>query len=173
MWPFDKRSNNQDAKVDLVVPGLITYCEEAAPNFLRALAGEHNAAGNNKLLDSLFIELLIFGVHLTDRVVFFRRMSAHAAFINTLLPRVQDTLEPGRKEQFQELYNTRIMLYGKFRKLAAPENESQEGSLFWEFGKAMVAAYASNSPDSIKQASVIGIRLMSAINQVLAKAKVV
>jgi hypothetical protein len=37
----------------------------------------------------------------------------------------------------------------------------------------MVGAYANNNPDAIKQASVEGIRLMSAVNQILARAKVV
>jgi hypothetical protein len=173
MWPFDKFRKNYDANIDSVVPFLVAYCEETSPAFLKALGGNDNAGANGKLPNALFIELLIFGVHLIDRIVFFRRMSIHAAFMSTLLPRVQDTLATGRKEQFQELYNTRIVLYGKFRKLAAPEHESQEGSLFWEFGKAMVGAYANNNPDAIKQASVEGIRLMSAVNQILAKAKVV
>lgn len=173
MWPFKKNGKRCDANIGIIVPGLITYCEEAVPTFSKALSGEDTAGGNNKLQDSLFVELVIFGVHLMDRIVLFRNMSIHASFMDTLLPHLQDALEPGRKEKFQDLYNTRIMLYGKFQKLAAPENEAQEGSLFWEFGNAMAAVYANSNSDVVKPSSVAGIRLMSAVSQVLAKAEVV
>jgi hypothetical protein len=44
--------------------------EEAAPLLLKALVGEERVDANQELTAPLTLELLIFGLHLTDRIAF-------------------------------------------------------------------------------------------------------
>jgi len=131
MWPFNRRSENFDAQAKTAAPILIVCCEETAPTFLKALVGENNLDSNKELIAPLTIELLVFGLHLADRITFGRLGArGRSAFMNALLPRVRDELKPPLNSQLQDLYNTRNVFYTDFRRLAPDDRDNLKGTLF-------------------------------------------
>jgi hypothetical protein len=174
MWRFNRRSNNFDAQAKAAAPILIACCEETAPTFLKALVGENNLDSNKELITPLTIELLVFGLHLADRITFGRLGArGRSAFMNALLSRVRDELKSPLNSQLQDLYNTRNAFYAGFQKLTPDDKDNLKGTLFWEFGKAMGSVYAGSNPVAIMEASMQGMSLLNTINRVLATVKVV
>jgi hypothetical protein len=174
MWPLSRSTEHIDAQAKIVAPILMGCCEQTAPIFLKALVGEKKAGSNQGLIAPLTIELLVFALHLTDRITFARLgPSKRAKFMNALLPGVQRELKPPLDSQLQRLYNTRNTFYGGFPKLFPDKKDNLKGTLFWEFGKAMGSVYAENNPVAIAQTAMDGMDFMVTVNQVLATAKVV
>src|SRR6266446_10247166 len=135
MWPFKKRRGDFSALPQKASAVLLGVTEEAAPHLLKALVGEERVDENQKLLAPLTCELLIFGLHLTDRIAFGRLGASNRSdFMNALLPAIQQELQPPVSSQLEHLYNTRNTLYGGFRKLYPDKKENLKGTLFWEFG---------------------------------------
>ncbi len=174
MWPFNRRSENFDAQAKAAAPMLIACCKETAPTLLKALVGENKPDNNKELIAPLTIELLVFGLHLADRITFGCLCArGRSAIMNALLPRVRDELEHPLNSRLQDLYNTRNAFYAGFRKLAPDDKDNLKGTLFWEFGKAMGSVYADSNPVAIIEASREGMSFMSAISQVLTTVKLV
>jgi len=147
--------------------------EEAAPHLLKALVGEERSNQNQELLAQLTSELLIFGLHLTDRIAFGRLgASNRSGFMNALLPAVQRELQPPVSSQLEQLYNIRNTFYGSFCKLYPDKKENLKGTLFWEFGKALGSVYANSNPGAIMEVSIFGMTFMRCINEAFEKTKV-
>ena len=174
MWPFNKRTENFDAKADIVAPLLMDCCKEAAPTFLKTLVGEDKADAQSEHLVPLTIELLIFALHLTDRITFGRLGGdSRSSFMDALLPRVQGMLYPHFHGNFQEQYNLRNSFYGGFRKFYPEKNENLENTLFWEFSKATGTIYSKSNPAAIMLMVGDSMNFMSTINELLTKANVI
>ena len=165
MWPFKKKSDGDfSLPAQTAATALLDTTEQAAPNLLKALVGEGGV--KQELLVPLTLELLIFGLHLTDRIAFDRLGADNrAGFMNSLLPTVQRELQPPVSTHLQALYNTRNPFYGGFRKLYPEQQETLKGTLFWEFGKALGSIYADGNPAAITETSMFGMTFMQAINQ--------
>jgi hypothetical protein len=174
MGLFNTRGENFHEQAKTVASMLIDCCQETAPVFLKTLLGEDNLVNNKGLIAPLTIELLVFGLHLCDRITFDHLGErGRSTFMDALLPRVREELEPPFDSKLQDSYNTRNAFYGSFRRLAPDNNRNLKGTLFWEFGKAMSSVYADDNPVAVIEASMEGMSFMRTINQVLAIAKVV
>jgi hypothetical protein len=173
MWPFKKRGGDFSARAQTASAVLLGVTEEAAPLLLKALVGEKGVDDNQQILAPLSSELLIFGLHLTDRIAFGRLgASDRSGFMNALLPAIQRGLKPPLSSQLEHLYNTRNTFYGGFRKLYPDEKENLKGTLFWEFGKALGSVYANSNPLAIMEVSMFGMTFMRGIHEAFEKTKV-
>jgi hypothetical protein len=167
MWPFKKSGEDYSARAQTASAVLIGVTQEAAPHLLKALVGEERVDENHKLLALFTTELLIFGLHLTDRIAFSHLgASKRSGFMNVLLPAVQRELRPPLSSQLEQLYNARNSFYGSFPKLYADENENLKGTLFCEFGKALGSVYANSNPVAVTQTSMLGMTFMQGIQEV-------
>ena len=154
MWPFKKSSGDFSARAQTASAVLIGVTEEAAPHLLKALVGEERVNESQELVVPLTSELLIFGLHLKDRIAFGRLgASNRSGFMNALLPAIQRELQSPVSGQLEQLYNTRNTFYGGFRKLYPDGKENLKGTLFWEFGKALGSVYANSNPAAVMEAS--------------------
>jgi len=152
---------------------LIGATEEGARHLLKALVGEERANEDRELLAPLTCELLIFALHLTDRIAFARLGTrSRSGFMDALLTAVQRRLRPPIAEDLEQLYNTRNAFYGGFRNLYPEKNENLKGTLFWEFGKALGSVYADGNPGAITEISTFGMTFMQIIQEAIENAKV-
>ena len=95
MWPFKKSGGDFSARAQTASAVLMGVAEEAVPHLLKALVGEERVDESKNLLAPLTSELLIFGLHLTDRIAFGQLgASNRSGFMNALLPAIQRELEP-------------------------------------------------------------------------------
>jgi hypothetical protein len=173
MWPFKKSGENFSLRAQTAAAVLMAATEEATPHLLKSLVGEDCIDANQELIAPLTSELLIFGLHLTDRIAFGRLgASDRAEFMDAFLPAIQSELQPPVSSRLEDLYNTRNTFYGGFRKLCPDENENLKGTLFWEFGKALGSVYANSNPVRITGTSMFGMTFMQAINQAFDAANV-
>jgi hypothetical protein len=166
MWPFKKSGGSFSLQTQTAAVLLRAASDEAAPHLLKKLVGEEHIDTNQELIAPLTLELLIFGLHLTDRIAFQRLgESDRTEFMDVLLPIIRSELEPRVGSQFKDLYNTRNTFYSGFRKLWPDKNESVKGTLFWEFGKALGSVYANFNPARIALVSGFGVDFMKIITQ--------
>lgn len=163
MW--SKNSGNFSVRAQTAAAVLMAATEKAAPHLLRSLVGENCIDANKELITPLTSELLIFGLHLTDRIAL-GRLGANdrAEFMDALLPAIQDELQLPLNSRLEDLYNTRNTFYGEFRKLYPAEKESLKGTLFWEFGKALGVVFANSNPARISETSIFGMVFMQTVN---------
>ena len=173
MWPFNKDADTLDTQANASACMLLKCSQEAVPTFLHALVAEENTSNNEAMAASLAIELLVFALHLTDRITFIRLGSRkRSAFMNVLLPRVRSDLSPPLDSQLEQIYNTRNRFYGGFQKLLPEKDENLKGTLFWEFGKAMGSVYTNNNPARIALTTRAAADFMNTVNRALVAAKV-
>lgn len=173
MWPFKKSGGDFSLRTQTAATVLMVATAEAAPHLLKSLVGEECINANQELIAPLTAELIIFGLHLTDRIAFGRLgASDRAKFMDALLPAIQSKLQPSVSSRLEDLYNTRNNFYGEFHKLYPSENENLKGTLFWEFGKALGSVYANSNPVRITETSMFGMTFMKAINQAFDAANV-
>jgi hypothetical protein len=153
-----------------VLKGIV---EETAPHLLTKLIGEKSIGEDNQLLPYITSELLILGLHLTERISFERFESDKASgFINAMLPSIQQEFQPPIRSQLEHLYNTRNIFYGGFGKLYPDENETLEGTLLWEFGKILGSALAKSNPILITDISVLAMDFIKRVIDAYEKNKI-
>lgn len=158
MWPFKKNIGNFSVQAQKATDVIIGATEESTPHLLAALVGEERVKANQKLIIPLTSELLIFGIHLTNRIAFSRLgVGKRADFMDALLPAIQRKLRPPVSSQFGHLYNTRNTFYGSFLKFYPDNKENFEGSLFWEFGKVLSSVYGNSNPVAIMQIAMFSM----------------
>jgi hypothetical protein len=173
MWPFQKSGGDLSARAQIASAVLMGVTEEAVPHLLKALVGKKPTDQNQEMLSPLKSELLIFALHLTDRIAFGRLGAPNrSGFMNALLPAIQRELQPPVSSQLEQLYNTRNAFYGGFRKLYPDKKESLKGTLFWEFGKALSSVYANNNPVVTVEVSMFGMTFMEGIHEAFKKTKI-
>ncbi|MCY3024461.1 MAG: hypothetical protein NTW87_36260 [Planctomycetota bacterium] len=164
MWPFRKSGDHFSVGAAAACNVLMGATEEGTPHLLEALVGKERVGESEDLLAPIKCELLIFGLHLTDRIAFARLgAGSTSGFMNALLPLIQQELEPAIGAQLEHLYNMRNTFYGGFCKLYPDKEEDLKGTLFWEFGKAMGSVYADSNPVAIMQTSMFGMTFMEAM----------
>ena len=145
---------------------LMGWTEGGAPHLLKALVGEERFDESRHLLVVVQGELLMFGLHLTDRIAFGKLgASARAYFMDALLPSIQSELRPPLSTQLETVYNARQTFYSGFHKLYPDEKESLKGTLFWELGKMLSAMYADGNPAAIVGASMLGMEFMKGLSK--------
>jgi hypothetical protein len=173
VWPFKNSRIDFSAQAQTASAVLMGATGEAAPRLLKILVGEEQAGENQKLLAPLTCEILIFGLHLTDRIAFARLgAGSRSGFMNALLRFIQRELQPPVAVQLEHLYNTRNTFYGGFPKLYSEDKGNLKGTLFWEFGKAMGSVYANSNPMAIMEASMFGMTFMQSIQEAFENARV-
>lgn len=120
MWSFRKTAGAPTEKVSAAANVLTGASEAAAPILLEALVGKDAAAGKQQEVAPLRLEMLAFGLHLTDRLAF-ARLGAHgrSEFMDKLLPVAQANLGSQIGPHLGQLYNSRNVFYGGFAKLHA------------------------------------------------------
>lgn len=139
---------------------IIGMVDEAIPHFVNALMDNRLDENQVGIDHALTTELIIFSVHLVDRIAF-RELGTtqRELFIDALLPIVQQELQVAMSSQFLALYNTRNEFYGRFQHLYPGHNQPSKGTLFWEFGKALGAVYAGSNPVRIMNAASLGLTI--------------
>lgn len=167
MWPVKNRSDERfSAAAQTAATVLLAATEEAAPHLWKALVRGDDAAKNEELAAPVAMELLVFGLHFTDRIAFGRLgVEDRATFMDSLLPAIQSGLQPSIAEHLRGLYNTRNTFYGGFRKLFPDGQEGLKGTLFWEFGKALGSVYANSNPVVVTETSMFGMDYIQALTR--------
>lgn len=177
MWPFRGNVPSGDVlrRSEVAATILIVIANESAPYAVKELVGEERADASGELISPITLELLILGLHLTDRMAFSKLGAANrTVFVDALLPAVQRQLNSALQPRVEALYNTRNMFYGGFRNLYPDKakNEILKGTLFWEFGKSLGAIYANSNPIAITQVSALGMTIMQSVVDSYEKMKV-
>lgn len=138
-----------------VADATLESCETGVLNLMDALFGKENAENNSEYIEPLYLELLVFALQITDRIVFAKLGSEdRAEFMNELLSVVKKRIQSPIKSEFRSLYNSRTAFYASFQKLLPDESESPKGTLFWEFGKALGAVYCNSNPVSVTEVAI-------------------
>jgi hypothetical protein len=95
MWLFKKSGGDFSLCAQTAAAVLMAATKEAAPLLLKTLVGEESVDANQRLIAPLTSELLMFGLHLTDRIAFGRLGASNTAeFMDVLLPAIQSELQP-------------------------------------------------------------------------------
>ena len=172
MWPFSRRLESFQSKAELVAPLLLDVCNDMSPTLLMALLGVEDAAKNKSLLPEIAIEEIVFGLHLTDRLVFVHcGADQRAQFMDALLPAIKKLLEPSLDASLADFYSTRQQFYASLR--FPKSTQDLKGTLFWEFGKALAAIYANSNPVAVTMTSNFGAGLLNVVDDLLRAAKII
>lgn len=174
MWPRRKKGEDLTARAQTAAALLIATANEFAPAALKALFPADEIAREKQALTApLAFELLLFALHVTDRLAF-EQLGADQKekLMLAVLRAVRSKLHPLASNGFIESYNTRQRLYGACRKLYPDEGENLAGTLFWEFGRATGDAYAENNPESVSQAAIFGMKFVGIVERMLDGAQV-
>jgi hypothetical protein len=172
MWPFSNSDKTTQLQAQQFAPSVLEMSRECAPILAKALFGEDHAEKIEESCDPLSMEILAFILHLCDRVMFMKRgHEVRTVFMDFLLLNIRDYLAPPQDEELENLYNTRQEFYSQFQRLIAEEGESHQGTLFWEFGKALGAVYANSNPVSVLLATRVGGDLFTMVDSVLREMK--
>ena len=166
MWPFKKQTVDYQSKAATMADLLLGVAPEATRIIAEGLLTEELGVdkdiptGSQAILTSLAWEVLAFELHLTDRQIFSSLgASTRAPFMDALCAAIAQRLGPPRDVELQNVYNKRQQFYRRFPKLYAESGESLKGTLFWEFGKMLAAAYAESNPAAIMAISISGMSL--------------
>jgi hypothetical protein len=163
MWPFKKSGGSFSLQTQKAANVLIAVTVKTVPDLFEVLVGEEHVAEKQEFIDALTFELLIFGLHLTDRIAF-KRLGERkrAEFMSALLTEIDSALQRMSSQQVS-LYNTRNSFYDGFHKLYPDGNENLKGTLFWEFGKSLGSIYANSNPTRVTAVSIFGMTFMEII----------
>jgi hypothetical protein len=171
------------SKADTIAPLLVEASRDSAARFLDWLSDEGVSEGHDTLLVSMSVQTTLLSLHLADRLVLMHLGApAQREFMDALLPATKRLLGPilgpmydlsFQELSFQELYNASQEFYASFPKLVPDKNESVKGTLFWEFGKTVAAAYAEDNPAAVMMASHVGVELLKYTDQALRSAQVI
>ena len=168
MWPLGDGTEEPLSKAEIVASSLVELCKDTSSMFLKGLLGEDVSTASQALIEPVNLEVLLFALHLTDRLTFVHlRSGERALFMEALLPAVKRLLRPPLDANLADLYNVRQQFYGGFAKLCPDGDDSLKGTLFWEFGKALAAVYADYNPVAATLTSAAGMDLLKLINEVL------
>jgi hypothetical protein len=179
LWPFRKRAQDYRSRADQMAEFLVRFSQEATNVVLEGLLGKDaldNAvpARAEELIASLAIELLVFALHLVDRLTFSVIGSANRElFMDELCAATERLTKSPFDDRLRRLYNTRQEFYSHFTQLVAINEESLRGTLFWEFGKMLASTYAESNPEAVFMTSANGMNLYEAIADALREVKVI
>ncbi len=161
-----KNNRNYLTKAQSAATILRVAVEESMPHLLMTLSGNQITKKDEASLNALICELLMFGLHLMDRISYSKLgVEERAEFMDALLIAIHSELQPPIHSQLEHLYNSRNVFYSGFRKLYPEKNENLKGTLFWEFGKSVGTIYGNSNPVAITEASMFGMTFMQSIIQ--------
>jgi hypothetical protein len=142
--------------------------------FTRSLFEELEKKEVERLADrggEVFIEMVLFGLHFTDRIAYQCLASDdRCTFMDALFLEVREYLsrihETGVRAEafrsgFQEAYKARQLEYSQFKKMFADEGEGTRDTLFWEFGRKLSDIFDNNPMTHIMAASLASTTLVS------------
>ena len=118
------------------------------------------------LVSSVALELLVFGLHLSDRLAFQRLGDARRCeFMSALLPNVEAQLDSALRDGFRGFYAQRVFLYAKCENLFPSESNGDvlKDTLFWEFGKVLSRTYGNSNPVGITMLSNLGATIYKSL----------
>jgi hypothetical protein len=159
---------------------LLEIRDRSLPDFLDVLQGEKAANVSDNLKTRASDELLVFVLHLTERIAQ-RDLGADGtnAFMEALLAFLGNDLQPDRKAILQGLFNTRVSFYRTLDMPTGEKGAGLAGTLFWEFGKLMTSPahysdppFPSWNPITMDLVGLLGADLMIFVNDVLAELRI-
>jgi hypothetical protein len=150
---------------------LLAMCDRFRPSFFVALTSEPFGDQAKAVTERGSAELLVFALHLTDRIALTRLGNEkRAAFMDAFLPAVQRRVDGTLASALPGLYNQRTLFYQSCKMPVGGSNENLKGTLFWEFGKLMASpchypdpVFANWNPIAMMQVSLWGMDLMMGI----------
>jgi hypothetical protein len=128
MSPLREKRDENAEKVNAAVATILQLAAGATPTVLKDFGLA--AAPDDGTVFAVTNELVIFAVHLTDRIAFGAMSERRDTFMDRLLPLVQSKLTPELRSSFLATYNIRQAFYGGFKKLVPDRAGILIGTLF-------------------------------------------
>ena len=150
MWPFDKKPKRGLQDRIKTAHELITgLADRVTPDLMKGVMGEDWQVRFPSYYVFVHLEVIVFQLHLTDRIVNGRMREHREEFMDALLPLTFVNLPEDTASRLQQVYNERQILYGSCKKIFADKDEALGGTLIWEFGKIIVEKYTGSLDASL------------------------
>jgi len=145
-------------KADLLGPRLVDGGTEMTMVLMEELAKRYNVGFREGDITPL-IEVIVFYMHLADRVAFaYSGASKRNVFCDQLVLAVlekllrglsEETSAEGVREALLETYNRRQIEYANYKALAPKKGEPLKGTLGWEFSKILFGLLDDQNPATL------------------------
>ena len=158
---------------------LMALTDRFRPSFFEALVGDDASALTPEVTARGSAEVLVFALHLSDRIAFTRLgIEKRARFMDIFLSAVQRRVGSALAPALPDVYSQRTLFYQSCRLPSGGRNANLKGTLFWEFGKLMASpyhypdpVYPNQNPIAMTQLSLWGMDLMIALTDAFDAAK--
>jgi hypothetical protein len=174
-----RRPTDLAAAAETAADLLVELTDRLHTSFFEALVGDNASAVTPQVTARGSAELLVFALHLSDRIALTRLgKQERATFMDTFLPAVQRRVRSALSPALLDLYNQRTLFYQSCRMPSGERNANLKGTLFWEFGKLMASpchypdpVYPNWNPIAMTRLSLWGMDLMIALTDAFDAAK--
>jgi hypothetical protein len=151
MWPFSKAKRPPvDERAGLATTFLLDSLERNSTSVINTAAGRNWREAQFDAFPIVAREVLLFELHLASRLVIEARgkngdPQLMEAMVHLMAKRVPEVMRP----RFQDEYAVRQLFYTKFSAFKPDDDQSYEGTLFWEFSK-LILKVTEQKPEASK-----------------------
>jgi hypothetical protein len=151
MWPFSKAKRPAvDESAGPATTFLLDSLERTSTAVLNTAAGRNWRETQLDAFPIVAREVLLFELHLASRLAMKARgknseAQLMEAMVDSMAKRAPEVMRP----RFQDEYAVRQLFYTKFATLKPEDDQSYEGTLFWEFSK-LILKVTDQKPEACK-----------------------
>ncbi|RUL67112.1 hypothetical protein EKH79_00455 [Dyella dinghuensis] len=151
MWPFSKvKRQAVDERAGLATSFLLDSLERNSTAVINTAVGRNWRETQFDAFPVVAREVLLFELHLASRLAMKAREKSGdtqlmEAMVHLMAKRVPEVMRP----RFQDEYAVRQLFYTKFAAFKPEDDQSYEGTLFWEFSK-LILKVTEQKPEANK-----------------------
>ena len=151
MWPFSKAKRAVvDERAGLATTFLLDSLERNATAVINTAAGRNWRETQYDAFPIIAREVLLFELHIASRLAMKKQGENRAtqlmeAIASLMAKRAPEVMRP----RFQDEYAVRQLFYSKFAAFKPEDDQSYEGTLFWEFSK-LILKVTDQHPEASK-----------------------
>lgn len=151
MWPFSKAKRPPvDERAGLATTFLLDSLERNSTSVINTAAGRNWREAQFDAFPIVAREVLLFELHLASRLVIEAGgkngdPQLMEAMVHLMSKRAPEVMRP----RFQDEYAVRQLFYTKFSAFKPDDDQSYEGTLFWEFSK-LILKVTEQKPEASK-----------------------
>lgn len=151
MWPFSKAKRTAvDERAGLATTFLLDSLDRNSTTVINTAVGRNWRETQFDAFPVVAREVLLFELHLASRLAMKARgqngeTQLMEAMVNLMAKRAPEVMRP----RFQDEYAVRQLFYMKFVAFKPEDDQSYEGTLFWEFSK-LILKVTDQKPEASK-----------------------
>jgi hypothetical protein len=151
MWPFSKAKRPAiDERAEPATTFLLDSLERDSTTVMNTAAGRNWRETQLDAFPVIARDVLLFKLHLASRLLMKEQgkndeTQLMEAMIHLMAKRAPEVMRP----RFQDEYAVRQLFYRKFAAFKPEDDQSYEGTLFWEFSK-LILKVTDQHPEASK-----------------------